>query len=369
MRDMRIFVGLVAAATPRARIHACILQVACTSIAGSCLFFACAPAARAQSTAATTWTVSIVLPSRLVAGEPATLAVLGVDGRLADGITVEVGKGQRVKTDKTGRAFFTAPTDVTVLIVSAAGNSAAALVDAPTTGMGEQAAIVAPVVSQVDRFSVCGGGFRGDVDANRVSINGDRAFVLAASPECIVVLASPRALPGPAKLLIETPLGQWTATTTLASLHFDPPLPPLVPEKRSKLALHVQGTDQALRVWLENQTPGVLRFLRGDRQEVLTSGGAQNTAEIEVQAIATGDFSFHGRILASPDAGLARRYISAAESIAPKDMQHAVRNLAERLTHHPDETQKVWRDAEAILSTTMAGDFRTLMECAAAALQ
>ena len=369
MREMRIFVGLVAAATPRARIHAFILQVACTSIAGSCLFFACAPAARAQSTAATTWTVSIVLPSRLVAGEPATLAVLGVDGRLADGITVEVGKGQRVKTDKTGRAFFTAPTDVTVLIVSAAGNSAAALVDAPTTGMGEQAAIVAPVVSQVDRFSVCGGGFRGDVDANRVSINGDRAFVLAASPECIVVLASPRALPGPAKLLIETPLGQWTATTTLASLHFDPPLPPLVPEKRSKLALHVQGTDQALRVWLENQTPGVLRFLRGDRQEVLTSGGAQNTAEIEVQAIATGDFSFHGRILASPDAGLARRYISAAESIAPKDMQHAVRNLAERLTHHPDETQKVWRDAEAILSTTMAGDFRTLMECAAAALQ
>jgi hypothetical protein len=333
------------------------------------LFFACAPAARAQSTAATTWTVSIVLPSRLVAGEPATLAVLGVDGRLADGITVDVGKGQRVKTDKTGRAFFTAPTDVTVLIISAAGNSAAALIDAPTTGMGEQAAIVAPVLSQVDRFSVCGGGFRGDVDANRVSINGDRAFVLAASPECIVVLASPRALPGPAKLLIETPLGQWTATTTLASLHFDPPLPPLVPEKRSKLALHVQGTDQALRVWLENQTPGVLRFLRGDRQEVLTSGGAQNTAEIEVQAIATGDFSFHGRILASPDAGLARRYISAAESIAPKDMQHAVKNLAERLTHHPDETQKVWRDAEAILSTTMAGDFRTLMECAAAALQ
>jgi hypothetical protein len=369
MRHMRTFFGFVAATTPRPRIDAFILWVACASIAGGCCLFACAPAARAQSTAATTWTVSIVLPSRLVAGEPATLAVLGVDGRLADGITVDVGEGQRVKTDKSGRAFFTAPTDVTVLIVSAAGNSAAALIDAPTTGMGEQAALVAPVVSQVDRFSVCGGGFRGDVDANRVSINGDRAFVLAASPECIVVLASPRALPGPAKLLIETPVGQWTATTTLASLHFDPPLPPLIPEKRSKLALHVQGTDRALRVWVENQTPGVLRFLRGDRQEVLTSGGSENSAEIEVQAIATGDFSFQGRILAAPDAGLARRYLSAAASIAPKDVQHAVKNLVERLTHRPDETQKVWRDAEAILSTTMAGDFRTLMECAAAALQ
>jgi hypothetical protein len=366
---MRTFFGFVATTARRMRIRAIIFCVVCAFIAGGCSLFAGAPTARAQSTDATTWTVSIVLSSRLVAGQPATLAVLGVDGRLANGITVDLGSGQRVKTDKTGRAFFTAPTDAPVLIVSAAGNSAAALVDAPMTRTGEQAAIAAPVVSQVDRFSVCGGGFRGDADANRVSINGDRAFVLASSPECIVVLASPRALPGPAKVLIEAPGGQWTATTTLASLHFDPPLPPLVPEKRSKLALHVQGTDQALRVWVENQTPGVLRFLRGDRQEVLTSGGPQNSAEIEVQAVAAGGFSFHGRILAAPDAGVARRYLAAAEGIAPKDLQHVVKGLADRLTHHPDETQKVWRDVEAILSTTMAGDFRTLMECAAAALQ
>jgi len=160
MRNMLTFFGFVAATKPRTRIDAFIWCVVCACIAGGWSLFAYAPAARAQSTAATTWTVSIVLPSRMVAGEPATLAVLGVDGRLADGITVDVGEGQHVKTDKSGRAFFTAPTDVTVLIVSAAGNSAAALIDAPTTGMGEQASIVAPVVSQVDRFSICGGGFR-----------------------------------------------------------------------------------------------------------------------------------------------------------------------------------------------------------------
>jgi len=370
MRHIRFLSRLWIKNSPTAWMPARILRAVCSAcLACGCLFLICAPAARAQSTAATTWTVSIVLPPRLVAGQPATLAVLGVNGRLADGITVDVGKGQRVKTDKTGRAFFTVPTDAPVLIATAAGDSAAALIDTPATAAGEQAPSVAPVVSQVDRFSVCGGGFRGDVDANRASINGDRAFVLASSPECIVVLASPRALPGPAKMLIETPGAQWTATTTLASLHFDPPLPPLVPEKRSKLALHVQGTDQALRVWVENQTPGVLRFLRGDRQEVLTSGGPQNSAEIEVQAIATGDFSFHGRILAAPDAGVARRYLTAAETLAPKDLQHVVKNLADRLTHHPGDTQKVWYDAETIISTTMAGDFRTLMECAAAALQ
>jgi hypothetical protein len=354
----------------RKRISAFFLRAAFLfCVASCCALVICVPPLRAQSTSATTWTVSIVLPPRLVAGQPATLAVLGVDGRLAAGIAVDLGKGQRVKTDKTGRAFFTAPPDAALLIASAAGDSAAALIDAPAANSSAQGASIAPVVSQVDRFSVCGGGFRGDVDANRVSINGERAFVLASSPECIVVLASPRALPGPAKLAFDVAGAQWVAATTLASLHFDPPLPPLVPEKRSKLALHVQGTDQALRVWVENQTPGVLRFLRGDRQEVLTSGGAQNSAEIEVQAIATGDFSFHGRILTAPDAGVARRYLTAAESIAPKDLQHEVKNLADRLTHHPDDTQKVWRETEQILSTTMAGDFRTLLASAAAALQ
>jgi hypothetical protein len=369
-RNPRFVFGLGIRTTPCARIPAFFLRAAilvCITCGG--LFVICVPLTPAQSTSATTWTVSIVLPPRLVAGQPATLAVLGVDGRLAEGITVDLGKGQRVKTDKTGRAFFTVPTDAPLLIATAAGDSSAALIDAPATSAGGQGANVAPVVSQVDRFSVCGGGFRGDVDANRVSINGERAFVLASSPECIVVLASPRALPGPAKLAIEAAGAQWSATTTLASLHFDPPLPPLVPEKRSKLALHVQGTDQALRVWAENQTPGVLRFLRGDRQEVLTSGGAQNSAEIEVQAIATGDFSFRGRILAAPDAGAARRYLTAAEGIAPKDLQHVVKGLADRLTHHPDETQKVWHEIEQMISTTMAGDFRTLMESAAAALQ
>jgi hypothetical protein len=369
-RNLRFVFGIGIKMERRARISAMFLRVVsflCIACGG--MLLTGGPLACAQSTSATTWTVSIVLPPRLVAGQPATLAVLGVDGRLAEGIAVDLGKGQRVKTDKTGRAFFTVPTDAPLLIASAAGDSAAALIDAPAASAGEQLAIVAPAVSQVDRFSVCGGGLRGDVDANHVSINGERAFVLASSPECIVVLASPRALPGPAKLLITTPGGQWTATTTLASLHFDPPLPPLVPEKRSKLALHVQGTDQALRVWVENQTPGVLRFLRGDRQEVLTSGGAQNSAEIEVQAVATGDFSFHGRILAAPDAGVARRYLTAAETIAPKDLQHVVKGLADRLTHHPDDTQKVWRETEEILSTTMAGDFRTLMGSAAAALQ
>jgi hypothetical protein len=159
------------------------------------------------------------------------------------------------------------------------------------------------------------------------------------------------------------------AATTLVSLHFDPPLPPLIPERRSKLALHVQGSDEALRILVENRTPGVLRFLRGDRQRLLTSGGAQNSADVAVQAITTGDFSFHARILAAPDVDATRRYLTAATSLAPKDLQRTTRNLAERLTHHPRDTQKMGREIDEVMSTTMVGDYRTLLESAAAALE
>jgi hypothetical protein len=322
-----------------------------------------------QSTSSTTWAVSIVLPSRVVSGQPATLAVLGVDGRLAPGIIVAIGDDQRVKTDKTGRALFNVAQGASVVIATAAGNSAAALVDPALPVAKEEGPIVARVVSQLDQFPICGSGFSGDADANHVTLNGDRAFVLAASPECVAVLASPRVIPGAAKISIEAPGVQWSAATTLVSLHFDPPLPPLVPDKTSKLALHVQGSDQALRVLVENKTPGVLRFLRGDRQELLTSGGAQNAADLAVQAITAGDFSFHARILASPDVDAARRYLTAAEALAPKDLRHVVRGLADRLTHHPRDTQKASRQIEDIMSITMAGDFRTLLAAAASALE
>lgn len=323
----------------------------------------------AQSTSATTWAVSIVLPARLVSGQPATLAVLGVDGRLAPHITVQIGNDQRVKTDKTGRASFTAPMGGSVLIAAAAGSSAAALVDRDVSSAPSQAPVVAPVVSQPDQFAICGRGFSGDADANDVTLNGERAFVLAASPECVSVLASPRALPGPAKIFIETPGGRWNAATTIVSLHFDPPLPPLVPDKRSKLVLHAQGSDQALRILVENKTPGVLRFLRGDRQVLVTSGGTQNSADIAIQAITTGDFLFHARILAAPDVDAARRYLAEAVSLAPKDLQRTIGNLAERLWHHPGDPKKVARAVDEIMSTTMAGDFRTLLESAASSLE
>jgi hypothetical protein len=325
--------------------------------------------ARAQSGMSTTWAVSIVLPPRLVAGKPATLAVLGVDGRLAEGIVVTIGESLHLKTDKTGRATFTTPVGPSVLIASGSGNSAAALIDADTPANGAQKLSVPTVVSVQDQFSICGANLFEPADANRVSLNGERAFILAASPECVTVLANPRALPGPAKITIENSSGAWGSATTLVSLHFDPPIPALVPEKRSKLALHVQGSSDQLHVQVENRTPGVLRFVKGDTQNLVTSGGAENSAEIAVEAMRTGDFSFRARVLPIPDPQSASRYLLAASALAQKDSKSRISGYAHDLEKHPDNVAKIRRDLQAIASATIPGDFKTLIESARAALE
>jgi hypothetical protein len=325
--------------------------------------------ARAQSSPSTTWAVSIVLPPKLVAGKIATLAVLGVDGRLAEGITVTLGDTLRVKTDKTGRATFTTPSGVEVIIANGSGNSTAALVDAAEPANEKKTLVVSPAVSLVDQFSVCGGHFLEQADLNRVTLNDERAFVLAASPECLVVLANPRTLPGPTKIAIENSSGRWEANTTLVSLHFDPPIPALVPEKKSKLSLHVQGSDQPLHVLVENRTPGVIRFLRGETQNLLTSGGEENSGEVNIIAISAGDYSFHARILPAPDPAFAVRYLRAAEPLAPKEWKSHINNYAREIEHHPGDAAKIARELQIIASGTIAGDFKTLLEAARSALQ
>ncbi len=331
-------------------------------------FFLLAPLVRAQSSSTATWSVTIVLPSRLVAGQPATLAVFGADKRLASGVSVDIAKDTRVVTDDTGRATFTAPREGGYLLAKSSAHSAAALIDSDVPAADGQTIRVEPVVSLKDWFAIRGAGFRGEADANRVIINGERALILAASPECLIVLPGPKAVAGPAKVEVQTGESRWSADTTLVSLEFAAPQPPLTPERKSKLPVRVQGTGQALRVVVENETPGVLQFQRGDFQELRTSGGADNFTEVEVQAVRSGDFSFHARLVPPMDLDAAQRYLQAAVPLAPKDLQRRLKKLSDRLAHHPRDAEKIGRELDQIVSATIAGDLRTILESAAASI-
>jgi len=327
-----------------------------------------APPARAQATTSAAWSVTIVLPPKVVAGRPASLAVFGADGRLAPGIPVEIGKGQQVTTDASGRAIFTALAGSSVVIARASGASAAALVDSEAPPPASARVSVAPFLSLRDRFSLCASGFRAEPDSNRLLLNDERALILAASPECLVALPGPKSAPGAVKITAETQSAELSAASTLVSLVFDSPQPPPIPERRSRLVVQVVGSDQPLAIVVENQTPGVLRFLRGDRQPLRTSGGQPNSAEVEVQALRTGDYSFHARLLPVSDPATARRFLEAAMPLAARDLQRRLKNLAGRIERHPRDIEKIRLELDRIISVTIEGDLRTLLDSARASL-
>lgn len=318
--------------------------------------------AQAPSTPLTTWNITVVLPPRVVAGRRATLAALGVDKRLAGGVKIEVGE-QQVTTDSTGRAIFNAPASAGYVLAKASGASFATLVDPPTNDPSPSLT-VAPVISLHDQFSICGTSLDDRADGNLVKINGQLSLVLAASPECIVVLPGPKVSAGPATISITTDSAQFTAKTSIVSLAFEAPNPALLPGRKGDLLVRVRGSDQKLRLMVDNETPGVLRFLRGETQEVATSGGAQNIATIKVQGVASGTFSFHARVMGAPDVAIARRYLQTAELLAPKDSQRDIQKLINHLDRHPQEFQRIALSLDQIRSATIAGDLRTLLDAA-----
>lgn len=331
------------------------------------------PAARVMpQSAAPPFTTAIVLPPRVVAGRPATLAALDADGKLLSGATVEIGarsqesEVQHISTGPTGRAVFAALANGDVLIARAPGASAAALIHRP--GAPPAALAVPPIVSQHDRFSICGGEFHGDAEENRVLINGDPALVLAASPECLVALAGPNVKPGAANIIVRSGTAQWSVNSTIVSLEFDRPNPLLIPGQRSSLVVRVRGSEQPLAIVVENKTPGVLKFLHGDLQPLKTSGGALNTAAVQVETLRSGDFSFQARLTPPQDLQAAGRYLAASASLAGKQWKNKIAGLADRLARHPSDAAKIKIELGRILVTVPEGDLRTTLEAASASL-
>lgn len=312
--------------------------------------------------------VTIVLPPRVMAGHPATLAILGTDGKLATGIDVDLGNGQIVTTDRTGRALFEVPATGDYVLARSGDASAATLIDPATASSEPNAASLPSIVSIHDRLWICAASLRGEADSNEVKISGQPALVMAASPICLVALAPLDAVPGPTNLSIEAPGVHFRAATVLVSLGFELPEPALKPSEKGQLEVTVQGTGRRLSVVVQNETPDVLKFVRGNLQELATSGGSPNSVAIQVQAITSGSFSFKARLAESPDTSPAERYLRAAAALAPKELQRPVFKLARRLARHPRDAEKVRVELDRLTSGAGAGDFRTLLDAAGAAL-
>lgn len=311
--------------------------------------------------------IEVILPPQLVAGAPATLATLGADHRLVGHVPVALENGAAVETDATGRANFTVPSGA-VLIAKAGGGAAATLIEARSSSATERNISAPRFAALHSRLNLCGGGFDGNAEANHVTISGEPALVLAASPECLVVIPGSKSEPGPVAIAVDSATPPRQASLTLVALDFKPPDPPLTPGEKGWVAVHARGSDQRLRIAVQNESPDVLRFVKGDVQELATSGGRQNVARFQVQAVRSGDFSINARIVPPPNSEAARRFLQAGERLAPADVAHRLKKMERDLAHHPKNVEKIRVELDGILDATSAGDLRILIEAARASM-
>jgi hypothetical protein len=334
-------------------------------------FLAWTPPAAAQqppqTVSAGESTNTIVLPPKLIAGKTATLAVIGADGHLAPGVNVDISGGQHLVTDATGRAIFTAPSTPGVLFAKISGLSSAAAVILPAPPTGKITLTgISPIISSRDRFTLLGTGFQGEADANHVEVGEKTALVLAASPVALVVLTAPRISPGQQRLTVRTDAGTSSTTTTLVELSLETGGQAITPHEKIKLVVRVLGSDQSLTVEARSLAPEVVRILGENPQRVQTSGGAENTASIDIEGVQAGDFGFRVRLISppagSPDLEAAKQYLEAAERIAPKEEKRKVQKCLSRLQKNKN-VARVRADIEKMLAVP-SGDFTILLDSA-----
>src|SRR5262249_25959326 len=200
------------------------------------------------------------VPRQVVSGEHATLAVLDVNGRLTPNVTVQFSNGDKLKTDATGRALFVAPLTSGVIFATIAGRAGriATAVLTPEESASDSLAIrgVPRVASLSDRFEMVGRGFCGDADANRVTIAGKDALVLASSPASLVVLPPDDIEPGAATVEISCAKKAASAFSLLfVGLQLQADASPIKAGEHRTLTVHVRGTAAKISLEARNLAP------------------------------------------------------------------------------------------------------------------
>ncbi len=342
------------------------------AFAGVIVLLLCmATSAAAQSTA-NTQGATIVLPRQVVAGRPAMLAVLDAQGVLLPGAAVEFRGGEKVTTDATGRATFSAPAEAGVFVAQygSARSSAAVVLPAENPPDGVVVNETPLLISLNEPFSVVGSGFRGELEGTRAWLGEQPALVLAASPVSLVIQAGPRTPPGATQLVIEAGgRSPGPVPITVVSLEISEQKKQLAPKEKGKLVVVARGSEQRLEIEVRNLTPDVVKLPEGAKVlRTATRGGAENTVEIELEGRRAGDYSVSLRLIPPvaglPDTELARQKLLAALKIAPLALASRVTSMIERLEKDPQSQLKVRQELEKMLAEKPEGEFGRLLEAA-----
>lgn len=247
----------------------------------------------------------LLLPRTIVSGDRATLAVLDTNGRLTPQAAVKFSNGDRLTTDKTGRALFVAPLTPGVIYGTLVGREGripmTILPQGEVAPSSIQVDSIPKIASLSDRFEITGRGFCGDADANQITISGDSAFVLAASPASLVVLPPPDLPPGRAS--VDISCGKRNGPpleVVFVALALEADSSPIAPGVTRRLTVHVRGTREKVPLEARNLAPDVAELSGGSPQKAASSGGAENMAHFDIVGRKKGSFLISIRLLNPP---------------------------------------------------------------------
>ncbi len=244
----------------------------------------------------------LLLPRTVVSGDRATLAVLDTNGRLTPGAAIKFSNGDRLTTDKTGRALFVAPLTPGVIFGSIVGHEGRVpvtiLPQGESTASSIQVDSIPKIASLSDRFEITGHGFCGDADANQITVSGDPAFVLASSPASLVVLPPPDLPPGRASVDISCAKRNGPPLEVVfVALSLEADSSPITPGVLRRLTVHVRGTRDKITLEAKNLAPDIAELTGGNPQKATSSGGAENLAHFDVVGRKLGSFLISIRLL------------------------------------------------------------------------
>lgn len=278
-----------------------VLRSLCLSAAFLALFFS----ASAQKSPPSAAGRILLLPRTIISGERATLAVLDANGRLTPRAPVVFSNGDHLLTDATGRALFVAPLNPGVIRGSIAGREGhipvRILSPEETAATAIQVTSVPKIASLADRFEITGTGFCGEADANKITVSGDPAFVLASSPTSLVVLPPPDLQPGRASVDISCAKRNGPPIEVVfVALTLEADSSPLAPGVHRQLTVRVRGTTSKVTLEANNLAPDIAELTGGNPLRSSSSGGGENVAHFEVVGRKRGSFMISIRLLNSP---------------------------------------------------------------------
>jgi hypothetical protein len=249
----------------------------------------------------------LLLPRKIVSGEHSTLAVLDVNGRLTPGVRVDFSNGDRVTTDTTGRALFVAPLNPGVISAVLSGHPGRVYTTilSPTEASSPSIEISAAprVASLSDRFELSGRSFCGDADANKVTVAGLPALVLASSPTSLVVLPPTELDSGEASVVVSCGKNDSPRfSIRFVALTLEANSSPLAPGDHRTLTVRVRGTNAKIALEAHNLAPEIADLVGGNPARVSSSGGAENTAQFQLTGKQRGSFVVSIRLLPTQSA-------------------------------------------------------------------